>query len=557
MPVQFIDLLPPDHRENVREELARGGLKTAFSLETPFGWKSIDSPYEPRGEAERMLGTASGRGEHYLVLGCGSGFVAEELLKRDAASVLMVTAVRSLAERTLKRLAAASEPAFELTIAIASEPDLVWAQTLLPFLRSHPAARIVVHPRESKAVPGFYASLEARALHHKWNRPPGRHHSQRRVILPGCDGLLERELAKGFRKAGWEVNPVESVQGKRLTAAEALAWIAENEPSLVFSTNHQGADTFGLIPQFCELEGIPWGTWLLDDPRFILDAEEPHGAGRNRLAFAHDTNDIDSWHQMGFGQAHSLPLATDPELFHPGVGEASLVGRLVFVGSPRFSSAHGYFHLIDQSPDAGEIAAMLEAEILATRRAPSDARVREVVHLLGMQESFDPEAVRRLAAYAVQTANLRYRVGILTALAPLKPVVYGRGWEGLLPKSIEFRDPVDYYNDLPRIYQTDCVHLSMTNLQMRSWPNQRLFDVSAAGSVVITDQLDGLEGLFGSAIERLTYTNRESALELANRLMESRTERLDRAARLRDIVLSKHTIEHRIGAILEEFEDGH
>lgn len=547
------ELWPDDHTEEVREEWARGGKRTAFSLETPAGWRTLDSPYEPRGEAERVLARAQvAEEDEVLLLGCGSGFFAKELLKRGVRSALLVTAVRQAAERSMKRLEQEGMEGERLTFAGGVDARRLWDEVVTSWLEDHPEAKLVVHPREAAALPGFYGALQLR-----WERRlRGRRAAARsdaaprRLLLPGVEGLLERELADRFRARGWQVDTVPALQGRALRSGEALDLLERHRPDLLFSTNHLGADPAGLLPEACELEGVPWGTWLLDDPRFILGPEERMGAGQGRVAFCWDRNGMEAWRELGFDHAEALPLATDPELFRPGPGFDELSGRVVFVGSPRFARAEGYFHALDRSEEARAAAETLEEEILRTRRAPSPKRAGEVLAGLGFAGTLDPEGLRRLPAYAVQQANRRYRTRVLEALAPLRPLVFGEGWEGLLPPEVEVRPPVDYYRDLPRIYASDAVHISMTNLQMRSWPNQRAFDVGACGRVVLLDRLEGLGELFGDTADGLVWDDTEQLVERARRLAVRADLRARLGEALRGVVLREHTIGHRVDRIL-------
>lgn len=550
MPVKRIDTIPVDHQESVREELARGGLKTAFYLETLSGWKAIDSPYEPRGEAERALAQVR-EGAHVLLLGCGSGFFAEELERRGALSALLVTPVRALAERSEKRLAKAGSTHTHIQLVASLDANRCYHEQIEPYLADHPDALVLHHPRETRAIPGFFTELDT-LLHSRTH--PARFSPTwppKKLLLPGRDGLLERELIHAAREAGIEVRTCDPFAGSRITVEDAFDILEREAPDLLLSTNNQGSDGLGVIPEVCHQLGIPWATWLLDDPTFLVGIEEQQGAGRERTGFAWDANGMDAWPQLGFPNVHPLPLATDPHLFTPGEGDPSLEGRVVFVGSPRFASAPGFFHLLDQHPGSEAVVSLMTPEIRRTRRTPTSQQVLEAIRSLGLEGSFDPEALRRLPAYAVQQANRDYRIEMITALATFKPIVYGSGWEGLVPDRVELRGPVDYYENLPTIYRSDAVHISLTNLQMRAWPNQRVFDVAASGQVVVMDQLEGLAELFGEAVEGLVFQSPESMRDLVATLLESPKNRRQHADTLHDIVLTRHTIHHRFADLIE------
>ncbi len=228
-----------------------------------------------------------------------------------------------------------------------------------------------------------------------------------------------------------------------------------------------------------------------------------------------------------------------------------LEGRLVFVGSPRFMRAAGYFVELDQNPQSAQVVESLGPLVRETRRAPEDEQVESAIESLGLADAFDAESRRRLPAYVVQQENLAYRIELLRAVADLEPVVYGNGWEKLAPEGVELRGAVDYYRDLPAIYRSDAVHLAPTNLQMRAYPNQRVFDAGACGGAVLVDELEGWTELFGDGLDGLVFGNLSDLKEKARELSENRLERRQMGEMLREKVVSEHTIAHRIDKILD------
>jgi spore maturation protein CgeB len=99
--------------------------------------------------------------------------------------------------------------------------------------------------------------------------------------------------------------------------------------------------------------------------------------------------------------------------------------------------------------------------------------------------------------------------------------------------------------------------MNATNLQMPCTVNQRVFDVPACGSLLLTDAQPELENYFIPGEEVLTYTSPEEAAELAQ-AYSSRPERaLPIVARARRRVAAEHTYDHRLSLLLEEMRRGH
>ena len=551
MPFRYIDLIPEDFSEDFSEEPTRDGRETYFKVKTPLGWRIIDSPYNPTLEISRTIVSVVTQGDVVLALGAGSGYLAEELIARKTRKALLITGSRALAENNIRRLREKSEFPPDILLIAADSTDRLWRTYILPFLKEEPTVRIVNHTRETAAYPALFGAL---ALHIESYRFPIVHKPSllpQKIMMPGSGGLMERELDNEFRRRGIEVISTESFTDNRISPEKAWKMLCEHKPDLVFSVNNQGSDPGGLIPQACETAGIPWATWMLDDPRFILTPEETTGMGKERVGFCWDVNGIESWRGLGFPHADPLPLATDPAHFTPGEGDPSLTGRIVFVGRPRFARAEGYFAALEYDPHARLLAESFERWVIQNRAVPGGENIDEAIALKGLEGHFSPEARRRLPAFIVQQANQNYRIAALHEIADLRPVVFGLGWEGLLPDTVELRGPLDYYRDLVHIYRSDAVHLSLTNLQMRAYPNQRVFDIGACGRGVLNDRLEGWSALFGNDYEDLIFGNWRELREKVVYFMNNAALRNRLGEKLQDLVMKKHTIAQRVERIFK------
>jgi spore maturation protein CgeB len=557
--LRTVDRLPATLHEQVVEELARGGLWTAYSLETSTGLKAMDSPYEPRGEAKRTLLKAGCESDKStLLLGSGSGYFSRVIVSEQLTPALCITQSRALLAANEKRLRNRFPDAEEeLSIIADDDAARVWNEDIQPFLNQNPDAIIVHHPRETRAYPGFYGALDLRIAQWKLGRSATKtSKSIQRVLFVGAGALFERELITEFSRRGIEIEQIPQTDLQVLTADNALTLLDQHKPDLVLSTNCRGSDEAGLLPEACEQSGVHWATWLLDDPRYLLKPDEIEGAGRQRIGFCWDQNGVDGWQESGFQNAHVLPLATDDTLFKPHSGYDELIGRVLFVGSPRFATGFGFFAGLDGSNIALKASRALETEILRSRRPPTVERVHELLKTLDPKVTLDREARRRLPAFATQQANMSYRISSLNALASLKPIVFGTGWEGLLDNRIELRSGLDFYTELPKLYATDGIHISLTNLQMRSHPNQRPFDVGASGQTVLNDHLDSMPELFGEELaEEMVFHSEQELVEKASILTVSPVKRKELGERLRGVVVAKHTIRHRVDSIISVCED--
>ena len=85
---------------------------------------------------------------------------------------------------------------------------------------------------------------------------------------------------------------------------------------------------------------------------------------------------------------------------------------------------------------------------------------------------------------------------------------------------------------------------------MKGAVNQRIFDVPAAGSFVLTDWRPQMEQLF-EPHEMICYREPDEAPHLARHYLANHTERQAVARRARKRVLACHTWAHRLQTLLQ------
>ncbi|MBZ0263628.1 glycosyltransferase [bacterium] len=515
-------------------------------VKTIDGWRYLDSLTNPQAEANvlvpEVIPTA------LLILGTGSGYILNEIRSKNLQRVLAVTthpiAFRE-AECRFEELEAS-----KLTLSCSTNPDRFFKSEVLPLLQQYPDFLIVKHPREWQAFPNFFNRIELLLYLVKKKKDQKFRKELKRVLMVNNGNLFESELEQEFLRRGYEVLHMPARFGTKYLMDQSIQILEESKPSFVFSTNNLASDKTCIFPQICEKYGVSWGTWLLDDPRYILSTIEQQEPQRGRTAFCWDRNGVESWQEMGLGKAYPLPLCTDPNIFFPQDGIAELKDRVVFVGSPRFASSKGFFAALETKDSAYTIAEHIKTEILETRKTPSLARIEKFIE----QENFGDfrgEMLRRLPAFITQIVNEHYRLNLLLELEEYNPIVFGNGWDKLLPSSFDIRPSVDYYNNLPNIYASDAIHLSFTNMQMRAYPNQRVFDIGASGRFVLNDYLEGWEELFGNELNDLVYKTTDELKSKITFYLNHPEKRHELSNLLRQEVLEHHTIRHRVDRILE------
>lgn len=549
MPVRITDLCHELYRETCHACNYQTSDQMAFKIKTGNGWRTIDSPYDPHGEINRLIGTKFQPDVKAIALGAGSGYLIPALLRRGVSCMLVITGSRTLARRNAE-MPDCADASNDIHIIVAAELNARLLGYLEAFFSDTGPVQVIAHPREPGIYPRLFNPLAIMLENLQMPYRRSAQRSPRRVVLACSGQIIEPEVKKAFLEQGAEVEEINSYAGKTINAHHAWHLIHTHKPDMVFSTNNKSSDRLGLIPEACHQAGIPWATWFLDDPRFIVAPSEMAGT-QERYAFCWDAAGMDACRQLGIRRAALLPLATDIAHFTPGYGRAELRDRIVYVGSPSFGNEQRYFAGMGEDPHVNRIAQIFESQIRQQRRIPAVEEITSVLHKIDTARRIPLQFVNRLPAFMLYRANLNYRIAAISAIAELRPIVYGDGWEGLLPDTVEIRGYIDYYRDLASIYRSDAVHLSFTHLQMRHYPNQRIFDVGACGRAVLGERLDGWSELFCSDQAELFFEDFDQLKQKAAWLAADRRRREQLGASLRGHILAHHTFAHRLERIFK------
>lgn len=222
------------------------------------------------------------------------------------------------------------------------------------------------------------------------------------------------------------------------------------------------------------------------------------------------------------GQVHLVWVISHPDEVDPNELE---VADAVFVASSRLAD-----HLRDRLPGTPvEVLPQATDERRFRPRQPDPGRTHDVVF--------------------VGNSRFAERPLVLAAAASdLDLAVYGANWERYLPPSTV----VDRFvpnEEVPVVYSSAAVVLNDHWPDMREWGlvSNRVFDALACGACVVTDEVVGLDDLFGDAVAVATP---DTVGVVIHDLLQDAQHRADMGHRGRRIVLDNHTFRHRIDTIL-------
>ena len=146
------------------------------------------------------------------------------------------------------------------------------------------------------------------------------------------------------------------------------------------------------------------------------------------------------------------------------------------------------------------------------------------------------------------------RASVADAIAAgLQPAIYGSGWEQLVDPKLIVADHVDN-EELPLVYSSADVVLNdhWDTMRAHGFVSNRIFDVLACGTPVISDFLPEIADVFGGTVP--TYRTSADLRALAEDVFCDREAARERARAGRDLVLAMHTFDHRARTLAEVLE---
>ncbi|MBD3165010.1 glycosyltransferase, partial [bacterium] len=323
------------------------------------------------------------------------------------------------------------------------------------------------------------------------------------------------------------------------------------DADLLVTINHLGFDQHGELAAILEQIKLPYVSWFVDRPGFIL-LGYPSGAGEMANLFTWERSTITEIRNYGFERVEFLPLATDPERFTPG--EDLSRGALRWVANSMVSAAaewrekagvdhSGLFDLFERA------VALQQAGRIEAVAALQTAAVAEGIDIAEWDEH------RRLtfASAVALEATKRFRHALAFANAGNGLHLYGdEAWREVAP-AIPYEGHVPYPQGLPGVYRGG-LHLNCTSYQMPSSVNQRVFDIPMCGGILITDDQEDMHELFKASEECVLFDAPEEAAERATFLLENPEPGRQRMGKAWKRIQKEHTYDHRARTILRSVQ---
>ena len=310
-----------------------------------------------------------------------------------------------------------------------------------------------------------------------------------------------------------------------------------------------------LISGVCEMQGIPYISWVYDSPVHIRNIL-PMKNSCNRIYFF-DRGQAEEYKKQGIDARH-MPLAVDTEIFEKAIAKTakgkyetdiSLIGKLYQTEYRHFTAPlsgylRGYLEGIVNSQmkvyGGYLIPELITADLLEKMnadydKASSDGFVmgsRELEFLLAC------ETTGRERYLALSVLSGRYRVDLYSADQDTRL------------KKINFRGYADYYGEMPAIFQRSGINLNISLKTVRTGIPLRVIDIMGCRGFTLSNYQEELMEYFAPGEECAVYENLEDMFLKADYYLKHEEERKKIAAAGFEKVKRDFTFAERLGKML-------
>lgn len=379
-----------------------------------------------------------------------------------------------------------------------------------------------------------------------------------KTILVYCwESTSEPMTIQAMKDAGYYVVTFsQKLKDYHADAAFARSFIEilhSTKADMVFSY-----DYFPLVSMICEINCIPYASWVYDCPQYGLLSKTLTNSCNQIFCF--DKAYTARLQKTGSAHIHHFPLAGDLEMYEMAKQDkdrSAYACDISFVGglyngeknrllTTRLSEyAEGYVEglLRSQKQICGYnlIADALPVEIAEEIESKCE---------LALSDAYSFDTIQMAADAINMKLTAQDREEVLGQLSRHFDVVLYSNSQ--LPESLTGNEhlvckgTVDYHTGMPLVFQNSKINLNMTSRTIESGVPQRVFDILACGGFCLTNYQPEIAALFEDGKELVMYTDIDDMLMKADYYLSHEKERMQIARAGYEKVRNGFSIKDRI-----------
>jgi len=391
------------------------------------------------------------------------------------------------------------------------------------------------------------------------------------------EDVFDTMISMGALVHRYDVDPFT----KNRITPEALDRLTETiinfQPDFLFSINDIGLDNNGILLDVYKKMGLSLACWFVDKPSFLF--VEPwltmFRGGTIKL-FMIDRYYVKSCLELGISQVWHLPLGTNLRRFKPLVLEKTEKLRyecnVAFVGRLGIDKIKMLWKRIEgkKPKDIGLIARVIDETCGYYLREPSSSILSHLHRAIKnsgfakkelVNEINDKDMAADISHFIEFASSFKPRRDLIPHLATFGLKVYGEpDWEQYIlseclvsSQQNESELSIPYNGEeIVKIYQASKININVTKLMLKTAVNQRVFDVPACGSFLLTDYREDLGMLFALDKEMICYHGLEDLEKKVRYFLENSEEREAISLAGQRRVKAEHGYEQRLVFIFDK-----
>ncbi len=521
---------------------------------------TLHSIYDPENEAVNIVNSFQFDGNGILVvLGLGLGYHLKELLNRFPDTEVIAVEDNPEIYRRARHHGVVTQEVEENVTFIIGYPanEAIKEITRIQIKSGMVPLSLFAFSHVVKAYPEYYdpicSALKNTASVKLWDRLryPKFQKEESNILMIDAGYFLVQEVRRACVSLNHNIHsvPIELDGNGDAIVAGLIEKILEYKPDFLLTINHLGFDRDGVLTSFLKSIDMPIASWYVDSPKLIIEAFNENVSPWISV-FLWDKTYMENLETMGFESVQYLPLGTDEKMFKPlnAKKQRKRINKyrcdVSFVGNSMVEPVEKWMDAVNDNVRhiVERVSTVFERSGNIMEFLSDDEKME--INGLSAQEKMDFEAA------VIWKATMNYRLACIQGLKKYGLRIHGdKEWERLLENSVDIRKPLNYYRELPLLYNACSINFNATSLQMREAVNQRVFDVPACSAFLLTDYQESLNELFDTG-EVVTYKNTEEIPELVTYYLNNQSARDGIAEKARSRVLREHTYKHRLDSMI-------
>lgn len=360
-------------------------------------------------------------------------------------------------------------------------------------------------------------------------------------VLVYCWGALgDQAFMESMRSIGMECiefsRKMKDYHADGEFAKEMLAVIHEKQVEAVFSY-----DYFPLISMLCDMNHIPYVSWIYDCPMNTL-MSGTLGKECNHI-FCFDALYAERLYELGAKNVYHFPLAVEENMLDQIIKEEGINPAIREKYQCDISFVGNLYN--------GEKNRLRKAELTEYTKGYVEGLIKSQLLIFGynlLADSLKPEIVEeiidkcdlklsanymsnplQMAADAIGTeVTAREREQIIKALGDSYPLVLYSSYpveEGVRGQYLQEKGYVDYEKEMPFVFHNSRINLNITSRTIQSGIPKRVLDILACGGFCLTNYQPEIAEYFEDGVDLVMFSGMADLVVKVGYYLEHEEER--------------------------------